>query len=80
MDKAHERLVKKVAGATGAEMCIRDRVTTAPLNVRTAPGMDAKIIGSFEKGASVDVIAVEGDWYKVKFGDGIGYSHRDYLK
>ena len=53
---------------------------TAPLNVRTAPGMDAKIIGSFEKGASVDVIAVEGDWYKVKFGDGIGYSHRDYLK
>ena len=42
--------------------------------------MDAKIIGSFEKGASVDVIAVEGDWYRVKFGDGIGYSHRDYLK
>ena len=42
--------------------------------------MDAKISGSFEKGASVDVIAGEGDWYKVKFGDGIGYSHRDYLK
>ena len=65
---------------TAGNSTMNQLVTTAPLNVRTAPGMDAKIIGSFEKGASVDVIAVEGDWYKVKFGDGIGYSHRDYLK
>lgn len=55
-------------------------ITTAPLNVRTAPSMSGKIIGSFDKGETVNVLAVEGNWYKVKYGDTTGYSYVDYLK
>ena len=36
---------------TAGNSTMNQLVVTAPLNVRTAPGMDAKIIGSFEKGA-----------------------------
>lgn len=68
------------AGDTAGKNTMNQLVTTAPLNVRTAPGMDARIIGSFAAGETVNVLAMEGDWYKVKFGDTTGYSHIDYLK
>ena len=54
--------------------------TTAPLNVRAEPGTDARILGSFAAGESVSTISVEGDWYKVKYGDQVGYCYGDYLK
>ncbi|HIW77392.1 MULTISPECIES: SH3 domain-containing protein [Gordonibacter] len=68
------------AESTAGKNTMNSLVTTAPLNVRTAPGMDARIIGSFAAGETVNVLAMEGDWYKVKFGDTTGYSHIDYLK
>lgn len=65
---------------TAGKNTMNQLVATAPLNVRTAPGTDARIIGSFAAGETVSVLAVEGDWYKVKYGDAVGYSHADYLK
>lgn len=55
-------------------------IATAPLNVRTDPSMDGRIIGSFKQGETVNVLAVEGNWYKVKFGDTTGYSSADWLQ
>lgn len=65
---------------TAGNNTMNQMVTTAPLNVRTAPSMDGRIIGSFVAGETVNVIGVEGDWCKVKFGDTTGYSHTDYLQ
>ncbi len=53
---------------------------TAPLNVRTEPSTNGAILGSFQAGESVKVIGVDGDWYKVEFGDQIGYAHGDYFQ
>lgn len=64
-----------VSGSTMNEL-----TTTAPLNVRTEPSMNGKIIGSFKAGEKVQVLAEEGDWLKVKFGDKVGYSHSNYIK
>ena len=79
-------------GQTGADRCqaaapedisnsqMNKLTTTAPLNVRAEPGTDARILGSFAAGESVSTISVEGDWYKVKYGDQTGYCYGDYLK
>ena len=79
-------------GQTGADACqakpaedvsnsqMNKLTTTALLNVRAQPSTDAAILGSFPAGEVVSTISVEGDWYKVKFRDGIGYCHIDYLK
>lgn len=79
-------------GQTGADKCqaaaaedvsnshMNDLTTTAPLNVRAQPSTDAQILGSFAAGEVVSTISVEGDWYKVKFGDQTGYCYGAYLQ
>ena len=58
-------------------------IETLKANPRTlvfTEGTDARILGSFAAGESVSTISVEGDWYKVKYGDQVGYCYGDYLK
>ncbi|WP_080797034.1 SH3 domain-containing protein [Arabiibacter massiliensis] len=59
---------------------MNDLTATAPLNVRAEPSTDARILGSFSAGEVVGTISVEGDWYKVKYGDQAGYCYGEYLK
>lgn len=63
-----------------SESTMNTLTATAPLNVRTEPNTNSAIMGSFKAGESVQVLAEEGDWYKVKFGDKVGYSHGDWIK
>ena len=65
---------------TAGNSTMNQLTTSAPLNVRTAPSTDATIIGSFPAGTAVNVLAGEGDWYQVKFGDITGYSYAEYLR
>ena len=51
-----------------------------PRKIVFTEGTDARILGSFAAGESVSTISVEGDWYKVKYGDQVGYCYGDYLK
>ncbi|MBF0406781.1 MAG: peptidoglycan DD-metalloendopeptidase family protein [Candidatus Riflebacteria bacterium] len=47
------------------------------LNVRkTAWG---EISGKLENGAKVEIVATEGEWYKIKFNDGFAYVHKNYV-
>lgn len=50
------------------------------LNFRAEPSTDSKILGSGNNGGSVKILGESGDWYKVDFGGGIGYAHKDYIK
>lgn len=45
-------------------------VSTSFLNVRAQPDLKASKIGTLKEGAVVQVLAVQGDWAKVRYGKG----------
>ncbi len=47
-----------VSGQTGV-------VNSGPLNVRTGPSLNKSVMGYLNKGASVKILATEGEWYQV---------------
>ena len=55
-------------------------VSAATLNVRAAGSGSANLLGQLPRGARVDVLAREGDWYHVAGGTLAGYVHADYLR
>lgn len=50
------------------------------LNVRSGPGSSYSAIGSFKHGETVYVIASNGDWYKLVYGDTTGYVLKSYIR
>ena len=36
------------------------------VNIRSGPSKNSEIVARFESGSSIDVIAIEGDWAKIK--------------
>src|SRR5215210_1619207 len=55
-------------------------VTAATLNVRAAGSSTAPLLGQLARGAHVDVLGREGDWYRVASGALAGFVHGDYLR
>lgn len=49
------------------------------LHLRTGPGMDQQIIGHLLRGAEVEVVGENGDWYEVEIPEMTGYVHKNYL-
>lgn len=50
------------------------------LNVRTGPGLNYKIIGSLNSSSQIDILEQSNDiWYKIKFGNNIGYVYAQYV-
>jgi len=49
------------------------------LNVRSQPQIADNVIGTLYNGATVDILAVEGDWYKISFNTVASYVHKDYI-
>lgn len=47
------------------------------LNVRTGPW--GKIIDKLYDGNQVQIVAKEGDWFKIRHGDGYAYVHSNYV-
>ena len=54
-------------------------VNASSLFVRSGPSTDAERIGSLFQGDLLDVIALEGDWYHIRYDGGDGYVHKDYV-
>ena len=54
-------------------------VTATSVFVRSGPTTDSEKIGSLFEGDEVDVIALEGDWYHVRYDGRDGYVHSDYV-
>nr|WP_283244863.1 SH3 domain-containing protein [Gehongia tenuis] len=55
-------------------------VTASVLNIRKSASTSSMVIGSLQKGATVQIVAQEGDWYKINYGSGTGYVHKDYVQ
>ena len=49
------------------------------LNVRSGAGTSYNTLGQLKNGNSVTIYSTEGDWYKIAFGSGFGYVHKDYV-
>ena len=69
-----------VGVATGPAASGAQTVTTANLNLRAAPALDAAILDVIPSGASIDVLgASENGFYPVAYGGQQGYAHGDYI-
>lgn len=55
----------------------RVEIGRGALNVRSSPG--GGIIGQIAKGERVCVLADEGEWVKIAFGDETGYAAKRYI-
>jgi stage II sporulation protein D len=50
------------------------------LNVRKGAGTNYAVIGSLKNGAKVEILEKGSTWYKIKYGSGTGYVHKQYIK
>ena len=55
-------------------------VITETLRLRKAPTTDSNILRNLDAGDEVEVIAKEGDWYKISFDGHEGYIAAEYVK
>ena len=53
--------------------------TTDGLRVREGAGTNTKILGVLNHGSAVKIVDTNGSWYKIKYGSGYGYVHKDYV-
>lgn len=54
-------------------------VTTDQLNMRSGPGTEYEVLGVLPVGKTVEVLAVEGEWYRISLEGGTAYIHADYV-
>ena len=54
-------------------------VATDNLNVRSGPGINYTKVGTLNKGAQVATLALEGDWYRIQYGETEAYVSAQYL-
>ena len=52
---------------------------TDGLRVREGAGTNTKILGVLTHGSAVKIVDTNGSWYKIKYGSGYGYVHKDYV-
>ncbi len=53
--------------------------TVDSLRVREKPSASSEIIEMISEGQKAEILGVEGDWYKVKFNNVVGYVSKTYL-
>lgn len=63
---------ENAAGKTGT-------VNVSVLNIRSGASRSAKCIGSLKNGASISILATEGEWYKIQVGSKTGYVFAEYV-
>ncbi|OAH50870.1 hypothetical protein AYL44_00860 [Microbacterium oleivorans] len=56
------------------------KVTTAALNLRSAPSTTGGIITTLAKGTTVTIVSTKGEWRQVKAGSRTGWVHGAYLR
>ncbi len=64
--------IKYSLGVTG-------KITAETIRIRAEATTDSKIIEIGNAGEKVDIVGLEGDWYKVSFKGKTGYIYKDYL-
>ena len=54
-------------------------VTADVLNVRSQPQIADNVVGSLYNGQTVDILAADGNWYKIDYNSIPAYVHSDYI-
>ncbi len=55
-------------------------VDATTLNVRSAPSMEAGVLGQLYSGQQMNIITkTGGQWFKIEFNGGVGYVHAGYV-
>lgn len=54
-------------------------ITADSMRVRGGAGMTHEVIGGITFGEKVEIVDKTGDWYKIRFGDGVGYVSGQYI-
>lgn len=55
------------------------RLTSGTLNLREAPSLDSRIIGSIPNGATISVLGESDDWYAVEYQGADGYVSKVFV-
>lgn len=55
-------------------------VMAGALNIRTAPNTECAVAGLYGYGTVVEIVGVEGPWYKIKYNGQDAYLISDYVK
>ena len=55
-------------------------ITTETLNLRKEASTDSDIVALISEGDECEVLADEGDWYRVQYGEYTGYISKEYTK
>ncbi|MDR3224912.1 MAG: SpoIID/LytB domain-containing protein [Clostridiales Family XIII bacterium] len=50
------------------------------LNVRSGPATTYQVIGAMKKDDKVTITGKSGNWYRIKYGTGLGYVSKQYVK
>ncbi len=50
------------------------------LNIRSAPSVEAPVVGTIDRGGEVDVYNIENGWAKIAYDGGYAYVSSDYLR
>lgn len=53
---------------------------SSTVNVRAGAGTNYSKLGTLKHGAGVNVVASNGDWYKIEYGTGYGYVLKSYVR
>ncbi len=54
-------------------------ITADSMRVRSGAGLSYEVIGGITGGERVEILGKTGDWYQIRFGDGVGYVSGQYL-
>ena len=49
------------------------------LFMRTSPSTNSTVVLTIPQGATLNIVAKNGEWYKVSYGGKTGYAHSDYI-
>ena len=86
---SHKDYITKISnGSSGSSNNNNDSTVTEKdgtvdatdgLRVREGAGTNTKILGVLNHGSVVKIVDTNGSWYKIKYGSGYGYVHKDYV-
>ena len=75
-------LISALFGSIGTEKSGKTGIVTTnggKLNVRTGAGLDNYAFTQLPNGTVVEVIGTDGDWYKIRLPEKIGYVYSGYM-
>lgn len=77
----HGDYVEEVNSSSTEETLYYGKVYNAAPNLRVRSGssLNSSIIGYVVDNTTVAIVGTAGEWYKIKFNDGYGYVHSDYI-